>query len=226
MQPAHNGAMKHLFERFRGGPHADASPPAADDEGFYATQFMERPESVRATSAWAARALGVGAHPLPADQALPALDRVWGQDHFYAALMPPEREQMSRLLEFVAVPAGRELIHQDEKGDYAMVVLSGVVGIDRVQPTGERARLAEARDGDVIGEMSLVDAGARFASCLTLTPCHLAIVSGQSLDDMAIDDPRIGMALMACMARRLSLRTRQLSARLGALLASQDPSAR
>jgi len=39
---------------------------------------------------------------------------------------------------------------------------------------------------------------------------------------MAIEDPRLGMALMASMARRLSLRTRQLGARLGALLVSQD----
>ncbi|MEY4427577.1 MAG: hypothetical protein RLZZ182_266 [Pseudomonadota bacterium] len=218
--------MKHLFERILGGAGATREAPAADDEGYFATQFMERPEAVRATSAWTARALGVGAHALPADEGLPLLNRAWGSDHFFAALMPAEREQVGRVLEFVTVPAGRELIHQDEKGDYALIILSGVVAVDRVQPTGERARLAEAREGDVVGEMSLLDAGARFASCLTLTPCRLAVLTGQALDDMAIDDPRIGMALTYSLARRLSLRTRQLSARLGALLASQGPTPR
>ncbi|HET6786701.1 MAG TPA: Crp/Fnr family transcriptional regulator, partial [Aquabacterium sp.] len=116
--------------------------------------------------------------------------------------------------------AGRELMVQDEKGDYALIVLNGVVAVDRLQPAGGRARLAEARDGDVIGEMSLVDAGARFASCVTLSPCTLAVVTGEALDDLSIEEPRLGMAMLASMARRLSLRTRQLSARLSALLTS------
>lgn len=211
--------MKSLFDRLVGGTPA-AREPAADDEGFFATQFMERPESVRAKSAWTARALVVGAHPLDAAQGLTLLQRAWGQDHFFAALDAVEREQLATRLEFVTVPAGRELIVQDEKGDYALIVLDGVVAVDRVQPAGGRARLAEARDGDVLGEMSLLDAGARFASCHTLSTCKLAVVAGEALDDLSIEEPRLGMALLASMARRLSLRTRQLSARLAALLAS------
>jgi CRP/FNR family cyclic AMP-dependent transcriptional regulator len=215
--------MKSLFDRFMGGtPASTSAEHAADDEGFFATQFMERPDSFRTASAWTARALGVGAHGIPKDIGLSALDKVWGKDHFYAALDPLEKRKVADYLEFVTVPAGRELIVQEEKGDYALIVLQGVVAVDRIQPTGLRARLAEARDGDVLGEMSLVDAGARFASCLTLVNCQLAVLTGTALDDMAIEDPRLGMALMASMARRLSLRTRQLGARLGALLVSQD----
>jgi len=212
--------MKSLFDRILGASAGPAKAPAADDEGFFATQFMERPESVRATSAWMARALVVGAHSMPKAEGLAALERVWGSDHFFAVLDARERQVLSECLTFVTVPAGRELIVQDEKGDYALVVLEGVAAVDRVQPAGGRARLAEARDGDVIGEMSLVDAGARFASCVTLSACQLAVVTGEALDELAIEEPRLGMALMASMARRLSLRTRQLSARLAALLAA------
>ncbi|HEX5371520.1 MAG TPA: Crp/Fnr family transcriptional regulator [Aquabacterium sp.] len=212
--------MKSLFDRIIGAPAASGKAPAADDEGFFSTQFMERPESVRATSAWTARALVVGAHSLAPAVGLAALEKVWGSDHFFAALDGIERQKLSECLEFVTVPAGRELMVQDEKGDYALIVLNGVVAVDRLQPAGGRARLAEARDGDVIGEMSLVDAGARFASCVTLSPCTLAVVTGEALDDLSIEEPRLGMAMLASMARRLSLRTRQLSARLSALLTS------
>ena len=215
--------MKSLFERFMGGtPSAASGEHSADDEGFFATQFMERPDAFRAASAWTARALGVGAHAIDKELGLSALERVWGKDHFFAALDAVEKRKLLDYLDFVTVPAGRELIVQDEKGDYALVVLQGVVAVDRLQPTGVRARLAEAREGDVLGEMSLLDAGARFASCLTLSACQLAVFTSTALDDMAIEDPRLGMALMASMARRLSLRTRQLGARLGALLVSQD----
>lgn len=209
--------MKTLFDRIMGAS-AQAKAPQADDQGFFSTQFMERPDSVRATSAWTARALAVGAHPVPLGEAMPFLAKVWGGDHFYAALAASERARLGEFLEFVSVPAGREVIVQDERGDYALVVLQGVVAVDRVQPTGGRARLAEAREGDVLGEMSLVDAGTRFASCQTLSPCLLAVVTGSALDELAVEEPRLGMTVMASLARSLSLRTRQLSARLGALL--------
>jgi len=214
--------MKRLLDRFVSNPSArradEAAKAEADDEGYFATQFMERPESMRANSAWMARALVVGAHALDPEVGLSLLLKSWGKDALMASLPPEEHRKLIAHLDFVTVPPGRELIVQDEKGDYALIVLEGLVAVDRVQPTGARARLAEAREGDVLGEMSLLDAGARFASCLTLSRCSLAVLTNSALDELAIEEPRLGMALMTSTARRLSLRMRQLSARLGALL--------
>ncbi|MCH8181133.1 MAG: cyclic nucleotide-binding domain-containing protein [Proteobacteria bacterium] len=179
---------------------------------------MERPEDLRATSAWTARALAVGAHAIEPELGLKLLLAAWGNDALMASLAEEDHRKVLEHLDFVTVPPGRELIVQDEKGDYALIVLEGLVAVDRVQPTGARARLAEAREGDVLGEMSLLDAGARFASCITLSRVSLAVLTGRALDELAIEDPRLGMALMTSTARRLSLRMRQLSARLGALL--------
>lgn len=224
--------MKRLLDRFvsgvssasntRPGDLGGARPtqPQADDEGFFATQFLERPEQARATSAWTARALAVGAHALEPAHGLELLLKAWGSDALMASLSNEDRRKLLDHLDFISVPPGRELIQQDEKGDYALIVLEGLVAVDRVQPTGARARLAEAREGDVLGEMSLLDAGARFASCMTLSRCSIAVLTSGALDELAIEEPRLGMALMASTARRLSLRMRQLSARLGALLAA------
>ncbi len=214
--------MKRLLDRFSlnatGRKGEDDADVKADDEGYFATQFMERPERSRVNSAWNARALSVGAQALEPEAGLALLIRNWGRDALFASLAPDELRKLLDHLDFVTVPPGRELIIQDEKGDYALVVLEGLVAVDRVQPTGGRARLAEAREGDVLGEMSLLDAGARFASCLTLSRCSLAVVTNSALDELAIEEPRLGMAVMTSIARRLSLRMRQLSARLGALL--------
>jgi CRP-like cAMP-binding protein len=46
----------------------------------------------------------------------------------------------------------------------------------------------------------------------------LAVVDAQGLDQMIMQEPRLGLALLASLARRLSLRLRQVSARLSALL--------
>ena len=61
--------MKRFLDRFVGGPRNPGAdtPAEADDEGFFATQFMERPEDFRSTSAWNARGLAVGAHALDPD---------------------------------------------------------------------------------------------------------------------------------------------------------------
>lgn len=214
--------MKRLLDRFVSSAtskrRAEDATADADDEGYFATQFVERPEDARANSAWTARALVVGATSLDPEAGLALLLQTWGQDALMASLSDADHRKLLTHLYFVSVPAGRELIVQDEKGDYALVVLEGLVAVDRVQPTGARARLAEAREGDVLGEMSLLDAGARFASCLTLSRCSLAVLTCTALDDLAVEEPRLGMALMSSTARRLSWRMRQLSARLGALL--------
>jgi CRP-like cAMP-binding protein len=210
--------MKRLFDRITGsGRRPDEAAPD-DDEGYFATQFLERPDDVRGISAWQARALALGAQAIEPELGLQLLLRAWGGDAFFAALSSDERRSLMSHLLFVSVPAGRELIAQDERGDYAFVLLDGLVAVDRIQPTGARARLAEAREGEVLGEMSLLDAGARFASCHTLSRVQLAVLTAAALDELAIEEPRLGLALMASVARRLSLRMRQISARLAALL--------
>jgi CRP/FNR family cyclic AMP-dependent transcriptional regulator len=203
--------LKKLFDRLKRG--AGSSEPSAADEanpadsGFFSTQFSERGDEVQLLATWASRAK-------------PLFAKLWGADRYVAALSPDELLRMSQYLQFVTVPVNQEVIGQDEQGDYMLIVLEGTLAVDRVQPWGGRARLAEARAGDMLGEMSLLDAGARFSACTTLTPCTLAVVDAQRLDEMIMFEPRLGLALLASLSRRLSLRLRQVSARLSALLSS------
>jgi CRP/FNR family cyclic AMP-dependent transcriptional regulator len=212
--------VKKLIDRFLGGSPASAPGTTPDDSGYFATMFMERPEPSSPIAASAARSRLVSAEAVDHELALNLLLRAWGHDRYMARLDERERARLAEYLEFVVVPTGREVIAQDEPGDFAVIVLDGLLAVDRIHPWGGRARLSEAREGDVLGELSLLDAGARFSACTTLSRSTLAIVGMQQLDAMMRNDPRLGMALMASMARRLSLRMRQVSARLSALLSA------
>lgn len=213
--------MKKLLDRLKRGPGASGrADEASSDSGYFSTQFSDRAEEEQALATWAARAAEVGAQPLDRKLAEPLFAKLWGADRYVAALSPDELLRMSQYLQFVTVPVNQEVIGQDEQGDYMLIVLEGTLAVDRVQPWGGRARLAEARAGDMLGEMSLLDAGARFSACTTLTPCTLAVVDAQRLDEMIMFEPRLGLALLASLSRRLSLRLRQVSARLSALLSS------
>lgn len=217
-------ALKKLFERLKKGPADAAAVPVRDsgssDSAFFSTQFVDRGEDSQVLATWAARAPEVGARPLDRATAEALFAKLWGADRYVAALGPEDLLRMCRYLQFVTVPPDKEVIGQDEQGDYMLIVLDGTLAVDRVQPWGGRARLAEARAGDMLGEMSLLDAGARFSACTTFTPCALAVVDAQRLDEMITQDPRLGLALLASLSRRLSLRLRQVSARLSALLSS------
>ena len=67
--------------------------------------------------------------------------------------------------------------------------------------------------------MALLDGGPRFSTCTTRTPCLLAILETDALARLMQDDAHLALVVLASMARRLSLRLRQVSARLSALLA-------
>ncbi len=96
---------------------------------------------------------------------------------------------MERFFEFASVPSNRDLIRQDEYGNFMVVLLTGTIAVDRVQPWGEQLRLAETRPGDILGEMSLLDSGIRFSACTTLTDCEIAVLSAEAMDEMMSKDP-------------------------------------
>lgn len=207
--------MKRLLARIKRAP---TPAGAGEDAGFFSSVYQDPPDQPLTLTSWRERATQIGAAPADRKRGVEMFSALWGADRHVVALSADELQRMSQYLEFVQVPVDQEVIGQDELGDYMAIVLEGTLSVDRSQPWGGKTRLAEAHAGDMLGEMSLLDAGARFSSCLTLTPCTLAVVDAKRLDEMINREPRLGVALLASLSRRLSLRLRQVSARLSALL--------
>ena len=209
--------MKKLLDRIAGNRRENPETP---DSGYFSTMFLEREEETPPLVPWGVRASQLRASALSADDGAQKFTRAWNNDRHAVALTDAEMKRLTEYLSFVSLTPDSEVIAQDEQGDYLLIVLEGTIAVDRVQPWGGRARLGEARVGDLLGEMSLLDAGTRFSSCRTLTPCVVAVLEANALDRMMKDDPRLAAVLLAALARRLSLRLRQASARLSALLTS------
>ncbi|MEI8170103.1 MAG: cyclic nucleotide-binding domain-containing protein [Rhodoferax sp.] len=163
---------------------------------------------------WEARAVEVGATKFSSAKGTKLLQALWSKDKFMSQLDNDAIARMERFFVFNSVAANRDIIRQEEYGNFMVVLLSGRVAIDRLQPWGERMRLAEAVPGEILGEMSLLDSGMRFSVCTTLSPCEIAILDAQAMDDMLTADPTLAANLIALLARKLSLRLRVVSARL------------
>jgi CRP-like cAMP-binding protein len=167
---------------------------------------------------WSTRALALHARPCDDARGTALFAQRWRPGGHGLALDEQEVAGLARYMSFSELPVGAEVITQDERGDFLLVVLEGRIGVEQTLASGERTRLAEARAGDMLGEMSLLDAGLRSSTCTTRTPCVVAVLEARRLDDMMETEPRLALALLASLARRLSLRLRQSSARLSALL--------
>ncbi len=193
---------------------ADTSPsgPMPFDD---APQAGDAPPSM---ARWRERRTAICATPSDAAAGAARLGELWHSDRHMARLADRDLRRLADRFQFVKVSAGQAVITQDEEGDYLVVVLEGQLAVERLMPGGERIRLAEARPGELLGEMALLDAGARFSTCTTMQPCTLAVIEADPLTTLLHEEPRLGVALLGSLSRRLSLRVRQLSARLSALL--------
>jgi CRP-like cAMP-binding protein len=162
---------------------------------------------------WSQRAAEIGARPADALQASERLATLWAGGRLAGAFEPAQIRRLAGYLKFVTVAPGRRIIEQDEAGDFMLIVLDGTLAVERAP-----AHLAEAREGDVLGEMAMLDHGPRFSRCTTRSPCLLAVLETDSLARLMAEDAHLALVLVGALARRLSLRVRQVSARLSALL--------
>ena len=163
---------------------------------------------------WISRARELEAAALGSTRGVELLQSLWSRDKYMGRLGIDAIGRLEAFFDFAGVPAGRDIIRQDEYSNFMIVLLSGTIAVDRLQPWGEQMRMAEARPGDILGEMSLLDSGMRFAHCTTLNDCEIGVLSADALDALMASDPELAASLIALLARKLSLRLRIVGARV------------
>jgi CRP-like cAMP-binding protein len=184
------------------------------DSVMFSTAFADQGVDASMLVPWEARANEVGAKRLSAPRGSKLLQGLWAKDKYMARLGSDSVRQLEQFFDFATVPASRDIIRQGEYGNFMIVLLTGAIAVDRLQPWGERLRLTETQPGDILGEMSLLDSGMRFSLCTSLTDCDIAVLGAQALDEMMAAEPALAASLIALLARKLSLRLRLVSARL------------
>jgi CRP/FNR family cyclic AMP-dependent transcriptional regulator len=205
--------MSGLFEFLKPKPQPETQDDKPDSI-LFSTAFAGLGVDASLLVPWEARAAEIDAKRISASRGTKLLQTLWAKDKYMSHLDASAIQSMERFFDFAVVPPNRDVIRQDEYGNFMLVILSGTIAVDRVQPWGERLRLAETRPGEILGEMSLLDSGIRFSACTTMTECEIAALSAEGMDDMMSANPPLAANLIALLARKLSLRLRVVSARL------------
>jgi CRP/FNR family cyclic AMP-dependent transcriptional regulator len=125
----------------------------------------------------------------------------------FAGLEPEVRQRVIA----AAVPRtyrkGQLLFVENDPGESLIVLRRGAVAVFRTSSTGERAVLNVVRPPDTIGEVSLLDAGARSLSAEAIEDCTALALSRGAFIELVHSNPRILDAVMrslGALIRRLT----------------------
>ena len=108
---------------------------------------------------------------------------------------------------------GQFLWYQGDPGDYLVVIVRGLVKVTVTSPRGDEMLLVTLGPSEVVGELSVIDGGARSASVVALTPTTGIVIGRAPLIALMQRSPELLDVLlrsMGALVRRLTERATDL----------------
>jgi ATP-binding cassette subfamily B protein len=101
-------------------------------------------------------------------------------------------------------PRGKRILEEGDPGDKLYIIVRGAVEVRKRGPDEEERLVATLEDGDVFGEIALLEDVPRIATIVTHTPCLMLTLGRQSFEQILATAPdlRILFEQMAAARRR------------------------
>ena len=131
------------------------------------------------------------------------MDEVFLQAPLFAALDAEGASALRASLTETEVLKGDVLFAEGEPGDRMYVILEGKVKIGQTSGDGRESLLAVLGPGEMFGELSLFDPGARTSTATALTDAMVLGLGHQQLRPWLACRPEVAEALLQALARRL-----------------------
>ena len=125
----------------------------------------------------------------------------------FDGLSEGELEAVANLCAEQSYPAGGIVIQQGDMGEELFVIQKGQVEIIVMGTRPERP-LVVLGEGQILGEMSLLDYGFRSATGRATVPTIVQIIQGKDFTDLCDRDHHIGYVVMRNLAADLSFKLR------------------
>jgi CRP/FNR family transcriptional regulator, cyclic AMP receptor protein len=96
-----------------------------------------------------------------------------------------------------------EIFHQGDQSHSVFIIQAGYLKVFVSSPSGSLSTLAVMGAGEIFGELSLLDGGPRSASVTSMTRVELLVIDREPFLRLIEAQPRVGIAIMGVLARRL-----------------------
>ena len=121
-----------------------------------------------------------------------------------------ERAALAQMMEQANFPAGHRIFQEGEPGDCMYVVGSGAVELSATDKLGQKIVLTLCERGDMFGELSLLDMGARTARAWCWRSPELLALDRDQLRDFIRRKPDAALDMMTVMGGRMRATTDRL----------------
>jgi CRP-like cAMP-binding protein len=132
---------------------------------------------------------------------------------------------LAHFMDVYRAEAGVEVIREGDGGDFMLMLIEGKVEVRKRDRWNTPQLIAVVEPGKVLGEMSMIDGEARFATCVAIEPVLVAMLDRESLARIIVEQPMLGAKVLMELVLMLSQRLRATSQRLLDALDEQAPSA-
>jgi len=132
---------------------------------------------------------------------------------FFGGLEPDALDRLAATMRTRRFRRGEVIFHIGDPGDALFVIVSGDVKISLPSETGDEAILATLREGDVFGELALLDGAPRSASATALTATETVVLPRDRFRELIATEAGVRDALLASIAgelRRLTMHVEEL----------------
>jgi signal transduction histidine kinase len=141
----------------------------------------------------------------------------------FAELSDADLAWLSARAEPVVADAGQNLIEEGQAGDAAYIVLDGEFDVIK-RSSRQNIVIAVRGEGEVFGEMALIDQTPRTATVRATRQSHLLKIGGEVFQELLAHSPSASLSIMRTVSRRLRqndalVRQNEKMAALGTLAA-------
>ena len=137
----------------------------------------------------------------------------------------PEVQLLAHFMHVYRAEPGAEIIREGDGGDFMLMLIEGRVDVHKRDRWNTPQVLASVDAGRTLGEMSMIDGEARFATCISAEPTLIAVLDREALARIIVEQPLLGAKILMELVLMLSQRLRATSQRLLGLLDEQSQGA-
>ena len=138
--------------------------------------------------------------------------------HLFQKLTFDETTRLGSIIEYLDVSAGTVVIEENSLGDALYVIARGEVIVSRdANQDGKHESLEEIgrlRDGELFGEMSLIDDVLTSARITTAVECRLLKMPRAKFEALLSQDDKLAVKVYRSFIRTMSDRLRRANAQI------------
>jgi len=131
-------------------------------------------------------------------------------------------ERLASVTRPVSFPPGAQIVRQNGPSRGAYLIRAGAVEARIALPGGGSLTVAELRDGDVLGEMALIERGVCTATVVAATNVEGWFIGGDDFRAMVASREPVALALQRAITHNLAAKLRVLNAKVREHTAQED----